>query len=141
MKILIIHCGKQIRRFRQGNCFGKERFQDFDTEKFLEGLVFLVKKLCNRKRIIFDINHCFLLSNEDFEKDILQNDIQRIKNVCITVYFLSLVGFKPKIKLFHGIFSFLFLSSNPALKISLNYIFSDGVFEVLLCVYFYLNIF
>jgi hypothetical protein len=34
MKILIIHRGKQIRRFRQGNCFGKERFQDFDTERF-----------------------------------------------------------------------------------------------------------
>jgi hypothetical protein len=34
MKILIIHFGKQIRRFRQGNCFGKERFQNFDTDKF-----------------------------------------------------------------------------------------------------------
>jgi hypothetical protein len=34
MKILIIHSGKQIRKFRQENCFGKERFQDFDTDKF-----------------------------------------------------------------------------------------------------------
>jgi hypothetical protein len=88
--------------------------------------------------LVLTIDFC---SQMKILRDILQNDIQRIKNVCITVYFLYLVGFKPKIKLFHGIFSFFFLSSNPALKISLNYIFSDGVSEVLLCVYFYLNIF